>query len=60
VAGAFFVRNPPAVRGRWLILVDDVRTTGATLEACTRVLLAAGAAHVAAATIAAAPEQGGT
>lgn len=60
VAGAFFVRNPSAVRGRWIILVDDVRTTGATLEACTRVLLAAGAARVAAATVAAAPEQGGT
>jgi ComF family protein len=60
VAGAFFVRNPPAVHGRWIILVDDVRTTGATLDACTRVLLAAGAARVVAATVAAAPEQGAT
>jgi ComF family protein len=52
VSGAFYVRNPAAVRGHWIILVDDVRTTGATLGACARALLAAGAARVASATIA--------
>ncbi len=34
------------VRGRWLIVVDDVVTTGATLAGCARVLYEAGAAAV--------------
>ena len=40
------------VQNRTLVLVDDVRTTGATLDACARVLLAAGAAEVRALTVA--------
>ena len=37
-------------------LIDDVRTTGATLEACARALKAAGAAHVDVLTFALVPK----
>lgn len=46
VRGAFRVRRPKAVRGRRVLLVDDVMTTGATAETCARTLLAAGARSV--------------
>jgi ComF family protein len=48
VDGAFAVRAGRAERiaGRRVLLVDDVLTSGATCAACTRVLLAAGAASV--------------
>ncbi len=52
VAGAFAVRSPALVKGRHLVLVDDVLTTGATVDACARALLAAGAARVDVLTVA--------
>lgn len=51
VDGAFEVRTPEAVRGRRLLLVDDLFTTGATLLAAATALRAAGAAHITAATL---------
>jgi ComF family protein len=46
VRGAFAIRADAAVRGRAVVLVDDVYTSGATADACTRVLLRAGARSV--------------
>jgi ComF family protein len=52
VADAFYVRQPLRIRGRRILLVDDVRTTGATLDACIRALAGAGAVDTAWAVIA--------
>jgi ComF family protein len=52
VRGAFDVRQPQAVRGRTVLLIDDVYTTGATVKACASVLQRAGAAWVGVYTLA--------
>jgi ComF family protein len=48
VQGAFRVREQARadVKGRRFVLIDDVLTSGATIDACSRVLLRAGAAAV--------------
>lgn len=50
--GAFRVKDPDAVRGKKIILVDDVFTTGSTLNEVAKELKAAGAEKVAAITVA--------
>jgi ComF family protein len=54
VGGAFTVRTGwgAAVRGRWVVLIDDVSTTGATLSGCAIGLRSAGALAVSALTLA--------
>lgn len=46
VRGAFAVRPGAQIKGRTVILVDDVVTTGSTAEACARALRKAGARDV--------------
>jgi len=52
VADAFQCRNSDAVAGRRVLLIDDVCTTGATLESCSLALREAGAQSVWAFTLA--------
>lgn len=42
VEGIFAVSNPEAIRGKHVLLVDDVLTTGATIADCARALSSAG------------------
>ena len=52
IKGAFKVRIPEKVYGKKVLLVDDVYTTGATVNECARVLLRAGARLVDVLTVA--------
>ena len=52
VKGAFAVRIPQAINGRRILLVDDVLTTGSTVDECARVLKRGGAAGVYVVTVA--------
>jgi ComF family protein len=50
--GAFGVAQPELVKGREVLVVDDVYTTGATVSECSKILLRAGATKVWVATVA--------
>ncbi|MFM8455974.1 MAG: ComF family protein [Ignavibacteria bacterium] len=59
VHGIFRVHNNQNIRGKRLMLIDDVMTTGSTLEACAETLLESGALSVSAYTIATAVSRKG-
>ena len=46
IKGAFSLRHPEKIKGQRILLVDDVFTTGATVNECARVLTRAGAESV--------------
>ena len=52
VKGAFTVPQPELVKGKKILLIDDVFTTGATVKECARVLRRAGAREVDVLTVA--------
>src|SRR5262245_51697074 len=52
VRGAFRARPDPGLRGRTVLLVDDVLTTGSTASEAARALIVAGAARVVVAVLA--------
>jgi ComF family protein len=58
VAGAFAVRSPAKLKGKAVLLVDDVMTTGSTANEAARALRGAGAASVAVAVLARPGERG--
>ena len=57
VLGAYQVPDPVLVEGKRVLLIDDVVTTGATMDEASRMLLEAGAAEVVAAALAQPPKQ---
>ena len=60
VRGAFAVLKPAEVKGRSILVVDDVMTTGTTAGECARVLRRAGAKEVFVATVARATKEAGS
>lgn len=46
VKGVFQVTKKENLKGKWVLLLDDVYTTGATVNECSKVLMAGGAGRV--------------
>ena len=52
ISGCYVVRSADAVRGKKILIIDDIITTGSTLSECARMLLTAGAVSVRGAALA--------
>ena len=52
VQGAYTVPEPELIEGKRVLLIDDIITTGSTLDEASRTLLASGASEVLAAALA--------
>jgi len=39
IEGIFGLKNPPAFTGKHILLIDDILTTGSTIEACAKTIL---------------------
>lgn len=52
VEGIFDLSNPEAFSGKHILLIDDVVTTGSTLEACAQAIISQSGAKVSIATLA--------
>ena len=52
VLGAYRVPNPANIRGKRILLIDDVITTGSTASECAKTLMIGGAKNVTLATVA--------
>ena len=52
VLGAYAMKKNVSIEGREILLVDDIITTGSTVEECARILVGAGAAKIHCAAIA--------
>ncbi len=59
VRGAFALRPGRSIRGKRIVIIDDVLTTGATVEECARVLRRGGAEFIGVLTLARALRAGG-
>ena len=58
VKGAFVVARPQAIRNKSILLIDDIYTSGSTVDECSRVLAGAGAEAVDVLTLARVSERG--
>lgn len=52
VSGAFKIIHPELIKGKRILIIDDVFTTGATVSECTKILRKNGAKHVSVLTLA--------
>ncbi|MBO5179877.1 MAG: ComF family protein [Clostridia bacterium] len=52
VSNVYIVKNSNAIRGKTILLIDDIYTTGATVNECSRILKENGAKKIIVATIA--------